>query len=205
VLLPDAPERVRAPKRTKTLPQVRLQILREDRDADGKVVDGAGFQFFSTIARAPLNTCPNPEQMPAKPVERLEKWTRVELDLSDVVGCRAHAQCRHAAVRAEETARLWRHLPPAASGTPCSQTLPRRAMQTNPLLCCASRFFSHHFWVSQGSEETIPQELGSLTRAELGSITAPTNSRAVTCALHAYLCENLNKHLDSAHPPVILV
>jgi len=80
-------------------------------------------------------------------------------------------------------------------------SLPRRAMQTNPVFWCASRSFSHHFWVSAGSEETIPQELGSLTRAELGSITAPTSSRAVTCALHAHLCENLHKHLDSAHPP----
>ena len=122
---------MRAPKRTKTFPQVRLQILREDRDADGKVVDGAGFQFVSTIARAPLDTSPNPEHMPAKPVERLEKWTRVELDLSDVVGCRAHAQCRHAAVQAEATARFWRYLPSAASGTPCSQTLPPASGDAN--------------------------------------------------------------------------
>jgi hypothetical protein len=132
-----------APKRTKTRPQVQLQILREDRTADGKVVDGAGFQFFSTIVRAPLDTSPNPEQMPAKPAERLERWTRVELDLSEMVGCPAHAQCRHAAVRAEDTARLWHHLSPAAFGTPCSQTLPRRALQLT-LPSCVSRFFSTH-------------------------------------------------------------
>ena len=65
--------------------QIRLKILREDRDADGNVVDGVGYHFWSTIVRAPVDDSPNPQQMPEKPAETLEGWERVELAGNEVV------------------------------------------------------------------------------------------------------------------------
>ena len=59
--------------------QIRLNILREDRDAHGNAVDGVDYHFLSTIIRAPVDDSPNPQQMPEKPAETLEGWERTEL------------------------------------------------------------------------------------------------------------------------------
>jgi hypothetical protein len=81
---------------THTYTQIRLKILREDRDADGNVVDDVGYEFWSTIVRAPVDESPNPQRMPKGPMNTLEGLQRVELAASDVVSCPAHTTNRPA-------------------------------------------------------------------------------------------------------------